>query len=327
MTVRYNVMGYLIGEGFRNVLKNKKSTGAALIIMCMAMLMFGLFFILGENINYIMDQVESEQGIQVYLEIGTTEDEEKEIETKIRAIEGVNTVEFVSGEQGYNDMLASLQEYASILETLDEFMPDSYIVTLTDLGLNNSVQEQINQIEKVDSIESSNKTITMLMNITNGIRLVTLGILTILVIISIFIITNTIKLTVHARRKEISIMKYVGATNGFIRWPFIVEGIIIGVVAALITIFIVGLLYNVATNNLIQTNTFAELNVKLYTFADIFNLLLMTYIILGAGIGIIRKFNFNEKIFRSVKVIGGKFYDKKDNQFIIDFNYIIIFNV
>lgn len=302
MTVRYNVMSYLIGEGFKNVLKNKKSTGAALVIMCMAMLMFGLFFILGENINYIMDQVESEQGIQVYLEIGTTEAEEKEIETKIRAIEGVNTVEFVSGEQGYNDMLASLQEYASILETLDEFMPDSYIVTLTDLSLNNSVQDQINQIEKVDSIESSNKTITMLMNITKGIRLVTLAILTILVIISIFIITNTIKLTVHARRKEISIMKYVGATNGFIRWPFIVEGIIIGVVAALITILIVGMLYNVATNNIIQTNTFSELNVKLYTFADIFNLLLTTYILLGAGIGIVRKFNINEKIFRGIKV-------------------------
>ena len=92
MTVRYNIMGYLIGEGFKNVLKNKKSTGAALVIMCMAMLMFGLFFILGENINQIMDQVESEQGIQVYLEIGTTEEEEKDIETKIRAIEGVNTV-------------------------------------------------------------------------------------------------------------------------------------------------------------------------------------------------------------------------------------------
>lgn len=129
-----------------------------------------------------------------------------------------------------------------------EIYPASYIVTLTDLSLNSSVQQQINSIDHVDSIESSNKTITMLMNITKGIRMVTLVILVILVFISIFIITNTIKLTVHARRKEISIMKYVGATNGFIRWPFIVEGIIIGLISALITVFLVGLIYNFATN-------------------------------------------------------------------------------
>lgn len=287
MTVRYNIMGYLIGEGFRNVLKNKKSTGAALVIMCMSMFMFGLFFILGENINYIMDQVEAEQGMQVFIEVGTSDAEVKEIETKIRAIEGVNTIEFVPGEDGYNQYISNLQEYSAIVEGLAQFMPDSYIVTLTNLELNSSVQEQIKSIEKIDDIQSSNSTISMLMNVTKGIRIVTLAILAILVIISIFIITNTIKLTVHARRKEISIMKYVGATNGFIRWPFIVEGIIIGIIAALITILIVGGLYNVATNGIVQTDTFAKLNVKLYTFADMFTLLISTYVILGAGIGIV----------------------------------------
>jgi len=285
--VRYNVMSYLIGEGFRNVLKNKKSTGAALVIMCMSMFMFGIFFILGENVNYIMDQVESEQGIQVFIEVGTSDAEVKEIETKIRAIEGVNTIEFVPGEEGYNQYISNLQQYSAIVEGLAEFMPDSYVVTLTNLELNESVQEQIKAIDKIDDIQSSNGTITMLMNITRGIRIVTFGILVILVIISIFIITNTIKLTVHARRKEISIMKYVGATNGFIRWPFIVEGIIIGIVAALITILIVGGLYNVVTNAIVQTETFAKLNVKLYTFADMFTLLISTYILLGAGIGIV----------------------------------------
>lgn len=280
-------MSYLIGEGFKNVLKNKKSTGAALTIMCMAMLMFGLFFILGENVNYIMKQVEAEQGMQVFLDMGTTDEEEKEVETKLRGIEGINTIEYVSGVDGYNDMISGLQEYSAMVEGLGEIMPASYIVTLTDLELNDSVQAQIKSIDKVESITSSNSTITMLVSITRGIRIVTMAILIILVLISIFIITNTIKLTVHARRKEISIMKYVGATNGFIRWPFIVEGIIIGVISALITILIVGLLYNVATNGLVQTEVFAKLNVKLYTFADMFNLLIITYILLGAGIGIV----------------------------------------
>ncbi len=287
MTVRYNVMNYLIGEGFRNVLKNKKSTGAALVIMCMAMLMFGVFFILGENVNYVMKQVEAEQGMQVYLDIGVTDEEIDEIESRIREIQGVNTVEFVSGTEGYNEMKEGLEDYADIMEGIEDIFPDSFIVTLTDLNLNSTVKEQIKQIEKVDDITGSDETIDILLKITKGVRIVTFAILVVLVIISIFIITNTIKLTVHARRKEISIMKYVGATNSFIRWPFIVEGIIIGVVAALISILIVGLAYNLVTNGITQTDTFQRLNLRLYTFADMFNLLLLTYIALGAGIGIV----------------------------------------
>ena len=295
--MRYNIIGYLVGEGFRNTLKNKKSTGAALIIMCMAMLMFGLFFILGENVNYVMDQVQAEQGMQVFLKIGVSDTEVSEIQSKIRAIDGVNTIEYISGEEGLKNTKEQMEGKYSIFDGLEGIYPDSFIVTLTDLELNDSVQAQIKKIDNVDpDIQSSDDTINILINITKGIRYVTLGILAILVIISIFIITNTIKLTVHARRKEISIMKYVGATNSFIRWPFIVEGIIIGIIAALITILVVGLLYNFATKGIVQTETFQKLNLKLYTFADMFNLLITTYIILGAGIGIIRKLNFNEKI-------------------------------
>lgn len=299
--MKYNILSYLVGEGFRNILKNKKSAGSALIIMCMAMLMFGLFFILGENVNYVMNQVETGQGMQVFLDIGVSADERKNIEKEIWAINGVNTIKYVSGKEGYDEMKQGLEQHAKLIEGLEGIYPDSFIVTLTDLELNESVQEQILKIDKVDEITSSDSTINILLNITKGVRYVTLAILVILVIISIFIITNTIKLTVHARRKEISIMKYVGATNSFIRWPFIVEGIIIGIISALITILVVGLLYNLATNGIVQTETFQKLNLKLYTFADMFNLLIITYLLLGAGIGIIRKLNINEKISRSIK--------------------------
>lgn len=315
--MKYSIFSYLIGEGFKNVLKNKKSTSAALTIMCMAMFMFGIFFVLGENINYVMTQIQSEQGFKVFLEKDVTDVEIAEIEAKIRAIEGTNTVEYVSKVQGWNEFLESSENFREILTDgygSDDFT-DSFVVTLTDLELNNQVQEEIKKIDKVDpEIQSSNDTISMLVSIANGLKMATLVILVILVFISIFIITNTIKLTVHARRKEISIMKYVGATNSFIRWPFIVEGIIIGLISALITMFIVGLIYNVTTNNMIQTETFKELGLKLYTFSDMFNLLLLTYIGLGAGIGIVRKLNFNEKIFRGIdRLLRRKSYAKEAN--------------
>lgn len=303
ITVKYNIMSYLIGEGFRNVFKNKKSTSAALSIMCMAMFMFGIFFMLGENINYVMSQVQSEQGFKVWVELDATDEETQKIGDAIRKIQGTNTVEYISKSQGWNEFKEDIKDYSYIAEGFgSDYFQDSFAVTLTDLELNSKVQEEILKIEKVDEITSSDDAISILVNIAKGIRMATFVILLILVFISIFIITNTIKLTVHARRKEISIMKYVGATNGFIRWPFVVEGIIIGVIAALITLFIVGMVYNLLTNQMIQTDTFKSLNLKLYTFSDMFNLLMLTYLLLGAGIGIIRKFNFNEKIFRGLKL-------------------------
>ena len=119
----------------------------------------------------------------------------------------------------------------------------------------------------------------------NGIKVVTGVILILLVIISIFIISNTIKLTVHARRKEISIMKYVGATNGFIRWPFIVEGMIIGVLASVISIIIVGISYSYIAESLVNSEFLQTINMSLVTFGDMFNSIIFVYMLLGIGIG------------------------------------------
>lgn len=106
-----------------------------------------------------------------------------------------------------------------------------------------------------------------------------------LIFISVFIIANTIKLTVHARRKEISIMKYVGATNNFIRWPFIVEGMIIGIMASAISIVIVGIVYNIIADNLVNSQFMKLINMSLVSFGDMFNSIIITYMLLGIGIG------------------------------------------
>ena len=130
-------------------------------------------------------------------------------------------------------------------------------------------------------------TIKDVIKIANGINTASIVILGLLVLISIFIITNTIKLTVHARRKEISIMKYVGATNGFIRWPFVVEGIIIGVISALISILLLGLAYNGTTNAVLNLLQSTSLPLGIISFSDMFGLVLIVYLCLGIGIGVI----------------------------------------
>lgn len=288
MIVRYNVLSYLIGEGFRNFFKNKKSTGASLMIMCATMLIFGLFFLIGENVNYMVKEVESVQGMQVYMIKDATEEQIKTLGEQIKNIDYVAKVEFVSKEDAFNIVKEQYKEYSKVLEPYtveNNPFKVSYVVTLTDLSQNKVVEEQIAKLDNVNNIEMRDKTINALVGIANGIRWVSAGILVLLIIISIFIIANTIKLTVHARRKEISIMKYVGATNGFIRWPFIVEGIIIGVIAAMISILILGLSYNLILNKIMESSITSMISITLLPFSEIFTLIVSVYLGLGIGIG------------------------------------------
>ena len=289
ITVRYSVLGYLLGEGFRNVFKNKKSTGASLIIMCATMLIFGLFFVIGENVNYIMEEVEAQQGMQVFLNKDATEEQIQQAGEQIRAIDYVATAQYVSKEDALNSLKERFGENGDLLNGYYEKNPlkPSYVVTLTDLEQSDNVYAQIEQLDNVSNIEVRDKTIDALIGVANGIRIVSGVILILLIVISIFIIANTIKLTVHARRKEISIMKYVGATNGFIRWPFIVEGIIIGVISAMISIVLLGVSYNFAIDKLLDSSVATMVSFNLLTFSDMFALVLTVYLILGIGIGVI----------------------------------------
>ena len=218
--MRFNVINYLLGEGFRNVFKNKKSTISSLMIMCATMLIFGLFFVIGENVNAFVANVAEAQEIQVFLKSDATEEQIEQVGTELLEIDGVKNVEYVSKDDALNTMKDMVGENLIKEYEKRNIFPVSYKVTLTDLSLNEDVQDSIKQLDNIDEIVSSNPTIALILKLAKGVRIVTATILVILIVISIAIISNTIKLTVHARRKEISIMKYVGATNSFIRWPF-----------------------------------------------------------------------------------------------------------
>ena len=264
--------------------------------MALTMLIFGVFFVITQNINGIMQQIENEQGIQVFL-YDISEDQTKAVEDYIKNIDGVNTVEYKSKEDALNQLKSQFKDREDLLSGYDEnnIFPASYVVTLTDLTKSKEVQQKIDDYDKdkpdseqvIKNITSKDETVTTLVNLANGVRIITGVILVILIIISIFIISNTIKLTVHARRKEISIMKYVGATNSFIRWPFIVEGIIIGIISAAISIIILGINYNIIAGKILESQVVSAMNISLLTFADMFGLIVLVYAILGIGIGVL----------------------------------------
>ena len=286
--MKYNRLGYLIGEGFSNVFKNKKSTGASLMIMCATMIIFGVFLILSENINHFVQEVEEAQGIQVFATDEATDEQIQQLGEQIKQINGVNTIEYKSKEAALDQMKEKFEDNQDLLagyEGENNIFTASYVVTLTDLNLSGQVQDEISKLDNVKKITSSDETVSTLIDLANGIKIVTGVILVLLIFISIFIIANTIKLTVHARRKEISIMKYVGATNGFIRWPFIVEGMIIGIIASAISILIVAVAYNFIAEQMVQSQFMKMVGVTLVSFSDMFSSIIFVYMLLGIGIG------------------------------------------
>ena len=218
--MRYSGFSYLIIEGFKNVFKNKKSSMASLLTMLCAKFLFGAFFAIGENINHVVKQVEKTQGIEVFIRPDATQEEIDEVGEQINKLEGINTIKFKNKQQALEQLKEQLNDDTGLLKTYEgenNILPTSYVITLTDLSLSEAIQEEIWKMDNIDEIASSDKTIDTLIKISNGIRIAIGVIFILLLLIAITIISNTIKLTVHARRKEISIMKYVGATNNFIR--------------------------------------------------------------------------------------------------------------
>lgn len=287
--MKYNVLTYLIGEGISNIFKNKKQAATSFGTMCVIMIFFGICFILVGNFNNFIKQVEAEQGIQAYITSGATDEDVKQLGEEIKSLDGVNTIEFVSKEEALQHMKDRLGEKSYLLDGYDEtnVFPASYVVTLTDLSKSSEVQAQIKELDNVKKITSSDETIEMLVRIAKGVKIGSYIIIVALIGISIFIISNTIKLTVYARRKEISIMKYVGATNSFIRWPFIVEGIIIGLISGAISLAIIAGLYMVIGQNVGFVGFLSNLGLSLLDFSDMFNLILIIYLGLGVGIGVL----------------------------------------
>lgn len=283
---------YFVGEGFRNVLKNKKSSLISLITMICAMFIFGVAFAIGENATSVVEQVSASQGIQVYMTTDATDEQINQLESDIWNIgtDKIQKVEFVSKQQALETMKTSFEDADWIFDGYEgenNIFPVSYIVSLTDLSYTGEVEKAIGQMDNVDKIRSSNETIDTLIKIAHGVRLAVIVIFVLLIVMAVTIISNTIKLTVHSRRREISIMKYVGATDGFIRGPFVVEGIIIGLIAALLTILMLGLAYDFIISKIAQSDVLQRMNIGLLSFGELSQVIAIVFLVLGIGIGIV----------------------------------------
>lgn len=235
---------YLTKEGFRNVWVNRLMSLASVSVLMACLVIIGLGAMIFFNINALLDTVESQNVIMVYFEDGTTDEQLENASTQLEAMENVQQYTFVSKEEAFDEYMASKGEDAVLFEGLDENpMPDGYRVVVKDLSKFSATVDELWQIENVESIRENSDIADKLVDIRKAITIVVAGMVALLFIVSLFIISNTIRITMFSRKLEISIMKAVGATNWFIRWPFMIEGMLLGILAGLLSFGVLAGLY------------------------------------------------------------------------------------
>lgn len=231
---------YLIKEGLKSIWINRLMSFASIMTVTASLVIFSLFLIISVNVEHMVEQVRSEYELLVVIDENADEATIQGIGKAISAMPDVRDARLVTKEEGLEELKASMgnQELFEGLE-LDNPLRNTYRVSLRNLNQSVGVMEQISLISGVVKINSNQEAVSMLQNITKVVNTVGFWLFLLLMVISIAIITNTIRLAVYARRKEINVMKFIGATNWFIRWPFIVEGVVIGLLAAILSFAIV----------------------------------------------------------------------------------------
>lgn len=228
---------YLAKEGVKNLWHNRTMTLASICVLVACLLLTGFAMLFSLNISNAMTEIEGDNQITVYLNDGLVSLESKLVGEKIEALENVASVQFVDKDKALSDMLDRLGDDGTLFEGLtgeENFLPDSYKVSFVDLSLYDQTVAQISAIEGVESYTDYSEVAEKLTRLDRLVSVAGFWIVIVLGVVSLFIIANTIRVTMFSRRQEISIMKSVGATNGFIRFPFIIEGICIGAIAGAI---------------------------------------------------------------------------------------------
>lgn len=280
--MRFSSIRYLIREGFRNIWQNRFMAIASIGVLMSCLLITGGACLVFLNIDHAFDLIYDQNVVAVFVQEDMTDEQVQELGQQIQGITNVGTVTFISKEE-------SLQKYAdSIPDATFENLQgennpllDSYIVSFEDLAQFDSTLMQIEALPGVDSTNYDGNIAEMLTKVRHVVIVVGGWVVGLLLIVSLFIIANTIKLTVYNRRLEIYIMKSVGATNGFIRVPFIIEGMVLGLLSGVLSYGIIYYVYRKVTE-MFQFNSMFGL----VSFSKIWWMMLTGFLVAGTLIGI-----------------------------------------
>lgn len=285
--MKFRTAGRHVREGGKNIYRNGWMTLASVGAVTTTLLLVGVFLVLMMNLNEIAKNVEDDVEIRVLLELTAKDEQIAKIEEEIEAMPAVASVKFSSKEDELSSLIDSMGEEGRAWELFEQDNPlnDAFIVKTDEPTETAQVAEKIKGLQDVYEVNYGEQVVEKLLKITQYARYIGVGIILCLVFTAIFLISNTIKLTIMARSKEIGIMKLVGATNSFIRWPFFIEGMLLGILGALVPIGVtVGAYYYLYHNLRSQVQSFPFIELLPFNpFAWQIGIILLA---IGAFIGI-----------------------------------------
>ena len=251
--MKHNNFGYLMGEGLRAMFKHGFMSFAAICITVACLVIVNSFLLISYNMSLIVSDLQKKMEVVVIIDETYTEAESKSVGSEINLIENVDNAKFVSRAEALEEFIGDSDE--SLFDGLDpENFRDQYVITLVDNEKVAETKLALERVTGVAEVHAPDELANALATIRNVLYVATIAIASVLLIVSLIIISNTIRLAMLDRREEIAIMKMVGATNGFIRFPFLIEGFILGLFGAVISFFAEWGLYEAIRNALLSTD-------------------------------------------------------------------------
>lgn len=280
---------YLVGQGMKSIWRNRMMSFASFCIILVSLLMVGVSVLATINLNRIISGIEEQSEASIIIKDDIGEQRQQALQAQIEAMPNVAGVQFYSKDDAWENMKKDMSdEQQDLFRYADENpLPDTFRLTVKDIALMADTSMQIELLEDVDSVKSPTQFADVLVSIKNIMMIIMTAVVAALIVVCFIIISNTTRSSVFARRKEINIMKYVGATNTFIRIPFFIEGMVVGIFAAgmalLLTKFAYEGVYNIFRNDMSLWSILGIDN--LYPFNSMLIEVTVSYLIAGAFIG------------------------------------------
>ena len=275
---------YLTKMGFHNLIVNRSMTLSSVSVLTVCLLLIGMSFLILANIQNLVKDVEKQNVVVAFAKEGVDEAGINKMNLDFYSIENVENVQFVSKEEGFHEQKAEMGIEDDLLNgIIDNPLPDSFRITVSNMETFQTTLAAIKTVQNVDTVQESQEVVNKITLLQKSITAICLVMVVVLIIVSLFIITNTIRITMVGRKIDIQVMKSVGATNTFICWPFMIEGIMIGVVSGVIAL-ILTYLFQVTEGDALNT-LFELFGSSIVKVNDVLPVLFLGYMISGIFLG------------------------------------------
>lgn len=275
--------GYLINEGFKSILTHGFMSFATVTIVVACLVIMGSFTLIAVNIDGVLDTLEDENQVIAYVEETRSRDAAQALQDDIEYITNVSSCEFVTREQAMEEFASQYDDPTLFQDVEASVFRDRYVIYLNDISLMEETEAQLESIQGIAEVRAHLEVAEGMVTVRNVVSAVSMILIVVLVIVSVFIMTNTVKLATYSRREEIAIMKMVGASNWFIRFPFVVEGIVLGLLGGLLAFFLEWGIYDIVANR-VMTGMMGSI-MSVVPFASVSTVVLMIYLAVGLVVG------------------------------------------